>query len=448
MTKTIPVLVTLLLTCSLCRAQKVRNLLVSGDDVNTQVIRRITGIRPGREYHDSLAARLAKVPQIQAYQIERIPINDSLVDIRIILDLIPTYQISDFGGAFVRIKQRDTLKIPIPVGVLGAENTNLFNRLHRAEIRTKLFFSRFLELNWQINDYPHDRYALISSRAGFNYAQQQFWDSRRYIRTRAGLYRQFNEETLLRTALIHEYNYYEPKTPLETNEFSEIIAELSVTDSRGEGGINPVRAVKSRAALKSNFILPYREGSSRAGSAQYTYLESSLGVALFIPLPTANRDRLINYTAWDLTIRGRQNPYNKYYLGSHTTLRGFEGGFLGTDIKAENRLIHGMEYRWALIDDITLHFPRLAQLRRELKSLKLEIDGALFYNGGALFENIKTPQKPGTYRYGAGAGAGVRIIFANLNLSASADIAAPLTHNSHKSAALPTIHVFLGMPFN
>jgi hypothetical protein len=384
--------------------------------------------------------RLSSVDQISRYKITIDTIGENRVALTLDYSLSPSFEITEMGGSLITMKHGEPLSFPHPVVVVGAAHTNLGRTMQTLELELQGIVQPAAQLSWTVPLKARSSLTL-SAQTGSFFSLLKPRNLELFFTNRVHFQHRITPSLHLGGGVQHGYYQYREIREDSHTRFHEVYPFVSCNLVRGERKKNPQRAFRLSGEIGTNILRYYTDTAG-----EYANMYVNADATLYTPLPSSRRNTLINHISLRSTPLGKRNPFQQYYLGSSSTLRGFSMGYLGQNFQAQNQGIYGTEYRVPLLKEKTLAFPRLGRFYEPFTELPLSIDGGIFLMAGYLWEKFSRPGEENNCEYGVSTGVGLRIFTRKLNLFGSTDIAFPLAA-SRTVKHTPILHIYMGLPF-
>ncbi|MGM0462567.1 MAG: BamA/TamA family outer membrane protein [Fibrobacterota bacterium] len=389
---------------------------------------------------EKLEERLSSVDQISRYEITIDTIGENRVALTLDYSLSPPLEITEMGGSLITMKHGEPLSFPHPVVVVGAAHTNVGRTMQTMELELQGIIQPAAQLSWNVPLKVRSSLTL-SAQTGSFFSLLKPRNLERFFTNRIHFQHRISPSLRLGGGVQHGYYQYREIREDSHTRFHEVYPFVSCNLVRGERKKNPQRAFRISGEIGTNILRYYTDTTG-----EYANMYVNADATLFTPLPSSRRNTLINHISLRSTPLGKRNPFQQYYLGSSSTLRGFSMGYLGQNFQAQNQCIYGVEYRFPLLERKKLTFQRLGRIYSPFQEVPLSIDGGIFLNTGYLWKDFLHPRKAANYDYGVSTGVGLRIFTRKLNLFGSTDIAFPLAA-SRTGKRTPILHIYMGLPF-
>lgn len=327
---------------------------------------------------------------------------------------------------------------------IDAYYNNFLGVNQRLRWRAQLWRDRFFGMDWRIpvgaSPYFFEVGALVGRRPSLVWN----WEISPYFNTNLVFGRFIGENQVVSLETSPQYRKYnnvykssgEWKT-FESNEFWEIHQKLYYRFSIHDNNYPPLFASFASIALSTNKIMAYED---------IGFWEISSDLKQNIPISQKAKHSFFLRFRPKLTISGRHNSYNGILTGGQDYIRGWGNDVLGSKEESglfNNLLIGTAEYQFHIFTFPTMKFKWLSWFDASMSGFAPQVFGALFFDGGYLFEDIDSPVKSQNIK-AASAGIAIRVLQNHMRLGAEIDLAWQLDGNKkylNKNRGAPVLHL-------
>ncbi len=408
-----------------------------------KTLKRVLSLNENVHYSDSLhdhfIERFERSNLFDSVSIDTLSHTDSSVIAQFTLKEKNQLYVSSIGGGLYGNRYGEDVFPWIRVDV-GVSKRNLRGTGQKLTVYGSLFRVRRIGTLWDIplsNDFFLQAGALIGS----NPSIYDSWHLRTQIKSLVGFGKTFRQRHSAKFNISPTYMEYEDIETTRFDSFGELISSVQWKSDFRDRTLNPRKGFYFKQNIRSNAMKPYRDNSGET----IKYITGTTDLRTFIS-PWAKDFTFAIQAKANLTYNGSLNRYNKLYMGGSETIRGFNSGHFGGESIFNNILSGVMEFRFPIYSVKSLNLSFLSWYDESLKSFPFDIAGALFINGGYLWEDLSEVfDKNNRYYSATGAGGGIRVHLPTLNMSVCGDVGIPIHGNNDSSS--PTIHGYINLPF-
>jgi len=354
------------------------------------------------------------------------------------------FSITDIGGGLNNTEFGENSGTWVHLNFSAVYN-NLFGLNHRLRFRGQIWRDRYFGADYFLpvgaSPYFFDVGALVGRRPSLVFP----WELSPYFNTNFGFGRRIGDNQLIYTETMpqyRKYNFLERRNfgrweVFDSEEFWEIYQRIYYRFSINDGNYPPLFASFAGVGLSTNKIMAHENNE---------HWELSVDLRQSVPISQRARHSFFLRARPRLTVSGERNSFSRLLTGGQDFVRGWGNEVLGSrdTVIFENLFLGTAEYQFHILTFPAMRmFGWLSWYDESMREFSPKLTGAIFFDGGHLFNEIQNPQENPNVS-AASVGLSLRVLQCRMRLGGQIDFAWQVAGDEkylNRNRGIPIIHM-------